>query len=209
MKTPIAVLISGRGTNLQSLIDASSADDYPAQIVCVLSDKADAGGLKRAAAADIEHATIPREHFPSRSAFEDAIQGALEQSGAQVVCLAGFMRILSAAFVARWPDKILNIHPSLLPAFRGLNTHARALDAGVKWHGATVHIVTETLDDGPILAQAAVPVEPPDDPETLAARVLRAEHRLYPATLDRFLQPQAHPAHNPTMGEGAYYNPPL
>ena len=188
-RTPVAVLISGRGSNMMALIEAARAADYPARFVLALADRADAGGLALAEAAGVPARAIPRKDFQSRAAFEAALDAAIDESGARYVCLAGFMRILSGDFVARRAGRIVNIHPSLLPSFRGLDTHERALEAGVKLHGATVHIVTETLDDGPILAQAALPVLADDTAETLAARVLTLEHRLYPAALRRLLSP--------------------
>lgn len=185
--TPVAIFISGRGSNMEALVAAAAAPDFPARIVLVASDKADAAGLQRAAAAGIPTAVVARSEFANRAAFEAALDERVRAAGAERICLAGFMRILSADFVARWPGQILNIHPSLLPSFRGLDTHARALAAGVKVHGVTVHIVTAELDDGPILAQAAIPVGADDTPESLAARLLTIEHRLYPAALARHL----------------------
>jgi len=182
-RTPVAVLISGRGSNLQALIDACADPSYPAEIVLVISNVPGAGGLDRAAAAGIATETIEHRDFAERDAFEAALTAALAKAGAEIVCMAGFMRIVGPAFVARWADRLLNIHPSLLPAFPGLHTHARALAAGVKLHGCTVHIVRPELDDGPIIGQAAVPVLPGDDEASLAARVLTVEHKLYPRCL--------------------------
>jgi phosphoribosylglycinamide formyltransferase-1 len=179
-KTKIAVLISGRGSNLQALIDASKADDYPAEIVLVLSNKADAYGLERAREAGIATAVVDHKSFETREEFEEAIDGAIRAAGARFVCLAGFMRILTPWFVERWRDLVINIHPSLLPAFKGLHTHERALEAGVRIHGCTVHYLRPEMDDGPIIGQAAVPVLPGDDADALSARVLEAEHKLYP-----------------------------
>jgi len=203
-KTPIAVLFSGRGSNLKALIDAAAAPDYPARIVLAATDKPGAGGLALAADAGIPVAVVDRKAYADRAAFEAALDETVRASGAELICLAGFMRILSGTFVAAWAGAILNIHPSLLPAFRGLDTHARALAAGAKIAGVTVHIVTEALDDGPILAQAAVAVRPDDTPETLAERTLAAEHRLYPAALAQHLAPRA-PG---TFGE-TLFSPPL
>ncbi|WP_421710053.1 phosphoribosylglycinamide formyltransferase [Algihabitans sp.] len=179
----VGVLISGRGSNLQALLDAAQAPDCPFEIVLVLSNKAKVQGLERAAAAGVATAVIDHRTFPDRETFEMAMTEALEAAGAELVCQAGFMRVVTSWFVTRWHDRLLNIHPSLLPAFPGLDTHERALAAGVKLHGCSVHLVRETVDQGPILGQAAVPVLPGDDAETLAARVLEAEHRLYPACL--------------------------
>jgi phosphoribosylglycinamide formyltransferase-1 len=178
----VAVLISGGGSNLQALLDATARPDASATIVLVLSNRADAYGLTRARDAGILTATVP--HGADRGAFEARIAAALSAAAVELVCLAGFMRILSASFVDRWPDRILNIHPSLLPAFPGLHTHARALAAGVQAHGCTVHLVRPTLDDGPILVQGLVPVLPGDDAPSLAARVLEVEHRCYPLALE-------------------------
>jgi len=176
----LAVLISGRGSNLQALIDACADADYPAEIVLVISNKADAQGLKRAQADGIATLTISHRDHDTRDAFDAAISTALGEAGADLVCLAGFMRILGEAFVERWRDRLINIHPSLLPAFKGLNTQARAVDAGVRISGCTVHYVRPAMDDGPIIVQAAVPVLAGDDEEALSARILVAEHKAYP-----------------------------
>lgn len=180
-RTRLGVLISGSGSNLQSLIDACAAPDYPAEIRLVLSNKADAFGLERAVKAGIDNAAIAHKAFPDRESFERALTEKLEAAGIELVVLAGFMRILTPYFVERWRDRLVNIHPSLLPSFKGTDTHAKALAAGVKLHGCSVHYVRPGLDDGPIIGQAAVPVLPGDDPKALAARVLTAEHKLYPA----------------------------
>ncbi len=179
----VGVLISGRGSNLQALLDACADPAFPAEIVLVVSNKADAPGLERAARAGVPAQTIARRDYPDRAACDAAMTAALEAAGIELVCLAGFMRILSEAFVEHWRDRMINIHPALLPLFPGLDTHARALEAGVKLHGCTVHLVRFEIDSGPILGQAAVPVLSGDDAETLAARVLEAEHRLYPHCL--------------------------
>lgn len=178
-----AVLISGRGTNLQALIDACAAPDHPAEIALVLSNKAKAKGLDRATAAGIATATIDHRAFDDRDSFDQAITAALDEAGIELICLAGFMRILGAPFVERWRDRLINIHPSLLPAFKGLDTHERTLEAGVRIAGCTVHFVRPAMDDGPIIAQAAVPVLPGDDADRLAARILTVEHRVYPLAL--------------------------
>jgi len=180
----VAVLISGRGSNMAALIEAAKAKGYPAEIVLVLSNKADAGGLAIARAAGIATHVIDHIAFgKDRAAFDAAMQTVLAQHRIDIVCLAGFMRLLTPGFVARWPQRMLNIHPSLLPAFKGLDTHKRALEAGAKVHGATVHFVTAELDAGPIVVQAAVAVQKDDDEEALAARVLHQEHRIYPLAL--------------------------
>jgi phosphoribosylglycinamide formyltransferase 1 len=178
----VAVLISGRGSNMSALIEAASDPRYPAEIVLVVSNSADAKGLVVAAQAGV--ATTVVDHAGrDRSAFEQALQEALEAHRVELVCLAGFMRLLTPRFVERWQGSMLNIHPALLPAFKGLDTHARALAGGVKIHGATVHFVVAEMDSGPILAQAAVPVFDADNAETLAARVLGVEHQIYPLAL--------------------------
>jgi len=182
-KLKIAVLISGRGSNLQALIDDCRATDAPAEIVLVLCNEPGAAGLARAAAAGIPTRVIDHRGFADRAAFEAALDRALAEAGAEVVCLAGFMRLLTEGFVNRWRDRLINIHPSLLPAFRGLDTHSRAVAAGVRFAGCTVHFVRPEMDSGPIIIQAAVPVRPEDTAEALAARVLEAEHRAYPLAL--------------------------
>ncbi len=179
----VAVLISGRGSNLQALIDACAPADFPAEIRLVLSNRADAAGLERARRAGIPAQVVSHREYGTRAEFDAALDRALEAAGIELVCLAGFMRVLGDAFVARWRDRVVNIHPSLLPAFPGLDTHARALAAGVRFTGCTVHFVREAVDDGPIIVQAAVPVLPGDDSDKLAARVLAAEHRAYPLAL--------------------------
>lgn len=182
-KTPIAVLISGRGSNLQCLIDACAADDYPARIVAVISNRPGAYGLERAREAGIPAIAIDHKAYDSREDFEAALDAALREAGAEFVCLAGFMRILTEGFVNAWSGRMINIHPSLLPKFKGVDTHRRAIEAGESEHGCTVHWVTPGMDEGPVIAQARVPVLPGDTPETLAARVLVEEHRLYPEAL--------------------------
>lgn len=177
-----AVLVSGRGSNLAALVEAARQPDYPAEIALVLSNEPAAGALVRAAEAGIATAVVPHRGR-DKPAFEAALQAALEAHGIGLIALAGFMRVLSPAFVARWQGRLINIHPSLLPSFPGLDTHARALAAGVRLAGCTVHFVSAEVDGGAIIGQAAVPVHPGDSAETLAARVLAAEHRLYPACL--------------------------
>jgi phosphoribosylglycinamide formyltransferase-1 len=177
-----AVLISGRGSNMAALVAAAAEAAFPAEIAAVIANRDDAAGLAHAAAAGVATAVVASKGL-ERAAFEAALDAKLEAIGADIVCLAGFMRVLSAAFVERWQDRLINVHPSLLPAFPGLDTHARALAAGVKLHGCTVHFVRAAVDDGPIIAQGAVPVLSDDTPETLAARVLKVEHRIYPQAL--------------------------
>ncbi|MDD9990842.1 MAG: phosphoribosylglycinamide formyltransferase [Rhodospirillales bacterium] len=179
----VGVLISGSGTNLQALIDDCARADAESEIVLVLSNRADAFGLARAQRAGLPQRAIDHEGYDSREAFEQALTEALEASGVELVCLAGFMRVLTARFVERWRDRLINIHPSLLPAFQGLDTHARAIEAGVRLAGCTVHFVRPEVDSGPIIVQAAVPVLPDDTVESLADRVLREEHRCLPLAL--------------------------
>lgn len=179
----VGVLVSGRGSNLQALLDAAAGPDYPAEIAVVISNIPGVQALARAAAAGVPAEVVPHRDYDGREAFERALTARLEAAGVELVCQAGFMRIVTPWFVERWHDRLINIHPSLLPAFPGLDTHARALAAGVKLHGCSVHYVRAAVDDGPIVGQAAVPVLPDDDAERLAARVLRAEHRLYPLCL--------------------------
>jgi len=182
-KLKVGVLISGRGSNLQSLINASATDDFPAKIVLVISNVADAQGLARAQAAAIPTAVIEHKNFKSRESFDDAVDKALRDAGTELVCLAGFMRVLSDPFVRKWEGRLINIHPSLLPAFKGTHVHEQVIAAGVKSSGCTVHYVIPELDSGPIIAQAEVPVLTGDTPEALAARVLETEHKLYPMAL--------------------------
>jgi phosphoribosylglycinamide formyltransferase-1 len=179
-----AVLISGRGSNLAALIDACATPASSSEIALVVSNRAHAAGLQHAVAAGIAAKIIDHRGFEAREAFEHAVTAALEASDIQLICLAGFMRLLSPWFTERWRDRVLNIHPSLLPAFPGLDTHRRALAAGVRFSGCTVHFVRAMVDAGPIVVQGVVPVRPEDTPDTLAARVLRAEHRCYPLALD-------------------------
>lgn len=176
----LAVLISGRGSNLQSLIDACAGPDYPAEIALVISNIAGVHGLARAEAAGIPTRVVNHKDYADRETFEDALHEAITAVNPDLVCLAGFMRILTDNFVSRWLNRLINIHPSLLPAFRGLHTHERVLEAGVRFAGCTIHFVRPAMDDGPIIAQAAVPVLPGDEPDILAARVLEQEHRIYP-----------------------------
>ncbi|MCB1312336.1 MAG: phosphoribosylglycinamide formyltransferase [Sedimentitalea sp.] len=182
----VAILISGGGSNMLALLD-SMTGDHPARPCLVLSNDPAAGGLARAAARGVPTAVVDHRPFKGdRAAFEAELMTPLLAARTEIVCLAGFMRVLTAGFVAQWQGRMLNIHPSLLPKYRGLDTHARALAAGEAEHGCTVHEVTAALDDGPILGQARVRIRPGDTPQTLAARVLEQEHRLYPAVLRRF-----------------------
>jgi phosphoribosylglycinamide formyltransferase 1 len=178
-----AILISGRGSNMAALISAARAPDFPAEIALVLSNRSDAGGLLLAKQAGVATAAVDHKIYAGRGEFEGSMQAVLDIHRIDLICLAGFMRILSAPFVVRWQGRMINIHPSLLPAFRGLHTHARAIEAGAKLHGCTVHFVAPELDSGPIIAQATVPVLSDDTPESLGARVLAEEHKLYPAAL--------------------------
>ncbi|SEQ47524.1 phosphoribosylglycinamide formyltransferase-1 [Devosia sp. YR412] len=179
----VAILISGRGSNMSALIEAAKAPDYPAEVVGVLSNRAAAQGLEIAAAHGIATASLAQSKFPSRDMFEDIMTQMLESWDVDIVCLAGFMRILGEDFVNRWAGTMINIHPSLLPLYKGLHTHERALADGAKVHGCTVHFVTPGLDEGSPILQAEVPVLPGDTPETLSARVLVEEHRIYPEAL--------------------------
>jgi len=183
-KTRVAVLISGRGSNMASLIEAAKADDYPAAIVLVVSNRPDALGLARAREAGLATAVIDHKPFgDDREAFEHVLDAELTAHGVELICLAGFMRLLTPWFVNRWNGRMLNIHPALLPQFKGLHTHRRALEAKVERHGATVHFVAVEMDGGPIVLQDSVPVLEGDTEETLARRVLELEHRLYPRAL--------------------------
>lgn len=179
-KLKLTVLISGRGSNLQSLLDACAGEDYPAQIVQVISNIPGVAGLEKARKAGIPTAVVDHKTFPDRISFEAALNTVIDDAAPGLICLAGFMRLLSDPFVNAWRDRIINIHPSLLPAFRGLHIHERVLDAGVRFSGCTVHYVRPEMDEGPIIVQAAVPVLKDDDSESLSARVLEQEHRVYP-----------------------------
>jgi phosphoribosylglycinamide formyltransferase-1 len=180
----VAILISGRGSNMAALIEAAKGADFPAEIALVLSNRGAAAGLDYARSAGIATTVVDHRAYANRrEAFERVMQATIEQHRIDLVCLAGFMRLLTPWFVNRWEGRMLNIHPSLLPAFKGLDTHARALAAGVKIHGATVHFVVPDMDSGPIIVQGAVPVREEDTPDTLAQRVLAVEHRIYPLAL--------------------------
>jgi phosphoribosylglycinamide formyltransferase-1 len=179
----VGILISGRGSNMAALIEAARDRSYPAEIACVVSNAASAAGLEIAKKAGIAAVAVPHKDFPDRESFDRAVSAELEKQGVGLVALAGFMRIQSPWFPEHWAGRIINIHPSLLPAFKGLHVHQQAIDAGARLSGCTVHFVTPELDSGPIIAQAAVPVLPGDDQATLAARVLEAEHLAYPLAL--------------------------
>ena len=183
VRRKVAVLISGRGSNMQSLVRACAAPNYPAEIVLVLSNRADAAGLDFAREAGIATAVVSHKDFPDRASFDASMDAEIRRHGAELICLAGFMRLLDARIIEAWRDRMINIHPSLLPSFRGLDTHERALEAGVKLAGCSVHFVRPDVDTGPIIAQAAVPVLPGDTPDSLAARILEQEHLVYPMAL--------------------------
>ncbi|OEJ65583.1 phosphoribosylglycinamide formyltransferase [Magnetovibrio blakemorei] len=176
----LAVLVSGRGSNLQALIDACKSEDYPAEIVLVLSNKADAYGLVRAQEAGIPTTVLSPKDFADRESFDAAMSDKIAETGAELVCLAGFMRLLSDGFVRTWRDRLINIHPSLLPSYKGLHVHERAIEDGARFSGCTVHFVRPAMDEGPIIAQAVVAVHPEDTADALAARILEQEHILYP-----------------------------
>ena len=182
-KARTAVLISGRGSNMMALVDAARDPGFPAEIVCVVSNKPDAKGLDFAAANGIPTKVIDHKAYATREAFEAALDDHLRAMKVEIIALAGFMRVLTAGFIAGWEGRMINIHPSLLPAYKGLHTHERVLADGAKTHGCSVHLVTAELDDGPVLLQKAVPVLPDDTPDSLAARVLIEEHKIYPKAL--------------------------
>jgi phosphoribosylglycinamide formyltransferase-1 len=202
-KRRTAVLISGRGSNLQALIESCRRPGASASIALVVSNVPGARGLEHAKAASIATRVIDHRAFGGRRGFEEALSKALEASDIELICLAGFMRVLSSWFVERWRDRLLNIHPSLLPAFPGLGTHERALEAGVRLHGCTVHFVRTELDAGPIVVQGAVPVRPDDTAESLAARVLEVEHRCYPLALELVASGRARVIDERVVIEGA------
>lgn len=187
-KLKAGVLISGRGSNLLALLEACAAADFPAEIALVVSNRAEAGGLAHAARFGVPTQVVAHRDFADRESFDRVVSAALEAAGVELVCLAGFMRIFSPWFPTHWANRIVNIHPSLLPSFKGLHVHQQAIDAGVRVSGATVHLVTNDLDGGPIVAQAAVPVLPDDTAGTLATRILQAEHALYPLALRWFAE---------------------
>jgi phosphoribosylglycinamide formyltransferase-1 len=182
-KLRVAVLISGGGSNLQALLDMCTAEGSPAEIVRVISNVPDAYGLERAKEAGVSTTVINHKDYDGRENFEEALHQVLDSERVQLVCLAGFMRLLTDTFVQKWKDRLINIHPALLPSFKGLHTHERAIEEGVKFHGATVHFVRPAMDEGPIIVQACVPVLPNDTPEELGKRVLEQEHKIYPLAL--------------------------
>ena len=199
----VAVLISGRGSNMAALIEAAKAKDYPAEIALVVSNRPEAGGLLVARAAGIATETVDHAKFSGdRNRFEQEIQSVLEKYRIEIICLAGFMRLLTANFLERWQWRILNIHPALLPDFKGLDTHKRVIDAGVNIHGATVHFVVPELDSGPVIAQGAINVRPDDSEETLAVRVLKVEHRIYPLALKLVAEGRVRIKNNHTLIDG-------
>jgi len=199
----VAVLISGRGSNMAALIEAAKAKDYPAEIALVMSNRPEAGGLLVARAAGIATETVDHTKFGGdRNRFEHEIQSILEKYRIEIICLAGFMRLLTANFLERWQWRILNIHPALLPDFKGLDTHKRVIDAGVKIHGATVHFVVPELDSGPVIAQGAINVRPGDSEEALAVRVLKVEHRIYPLALKLVAEGRVQIKNNHTLIDG-------
>jgi phosphoribosylglycinamide formyltransferase-1 len=203
-KKRVAVLISGRGSNMAALIDAAKAQDYPAEIALVLANRPDAAGLATARANGIDTAVVDhRQYGKDREAFERALAGVIERHAIDIVCLAGFMRILTPWFVTRFEGRLINIHPALLPAFKGLDTHARALAAGAKTHGATVHFVIPEMDAGPVIAQGRVPVLDGDTEATLAARVLKVEHRIYPMALQLVAEGRARLVNGACVIDGA------
>jgi phosphoribosylglycinamide formyltransferase-1 len=184
MSLPVAVLISGRGSNMQALLEACSQPDFPAHIALVISNKNNAHGIDIAKQYNVKAEIISHNDYGSRTEFEIALNQCLTANGIKMVCLAGFMRLLGRNFVEEWYGRLINIHPSLLPSFKGLDTHVRALEKGVKLHGCTVHYISPEMDEGPIIGQAAVPVYGNDNADTLGARVLEAEHQLYPTCLE-------------------------
>ena len=203
----IAILISGRGSNMERLIEAAAAPDYPAKIVKVISNRPDASGLEIAAKAGIETQAIDHKSFESRAAFDAALEQALIDAEVNLVCHAGFMRILTDEFAARWAGRMVNIHPSLLPSFKGIRVQQQAIDAGVTISGCTVHYITPELDSGPIVAQAAVPVLPDDTAETLSARILMAEHKLYPLAVELIASGQVRLTGGKVVVQNAYCGP--
>jgi phosphoribosylglycinamide formyltransferase-1 len=199
-----AILISGRGSNMTALIEAAKDPTYPAEIVLVVSNRPEAGGVSRAAAEVIATEVVDHTRFPKdREGFERALQSTLESHRIEIVCLAGFMRVLTTWFVSRWSGRLLNIHPALLPAFKGLDTHRRALEAGASEHGATVHFVVPEMDSGPIITQGAVPVRRGDTEEMLSKRVLKIEHRIYPIALRLVASGQARMVDDRCVIEGS------
>jgi len=182
-KLRLGVMISGSGTNLQALINACADKDYPAEIVTVISNRPNVMGLERAEKAGIKAITLDHKSYETREAFEDDLHATLQEHKVQLVCLAGFMRILNAEFVNRWKDRMVNIHPSLLPSYKGLHTHARAIEDGVRFGGCTIHYVRPEMDNGPIIMQTAIPIASDETEESLIAKTLEQEHKMYPAAV--------------------------
>ncbi|MDP6689071.1 MAG: phosphoribosylglycinamide formyltransferase [Alphaproteobacteria bacterium] len=211
----VAILISGRGSNMAALIEAMQPDDFPAEVVLVLSNQPDAAGLEIARAANIPTEVLKHGDFDSREAFDAAMTEVLAAAGVRLICLAGFMRLLSTEFCQRWRDRIINIHPSLLPAFKGLHVHERMLEAGVRIAGCTVHFVRPAMDEGPILVQATVPIAADDTADSLSARILEQEHRIYPLAVRLIAEGKARAAgasvalDNFALSEDRLINPPL
>ncbi|PKA40569.1 phosphoribosylglycinamide formyltransferase [Rhizobium sullae] len=203
----VVVFISGGGSNMMALVAAARAPDFPAEIVGVISDKADAGGLEKAAAEGISTFAFVRKDYTSKEAHEAAIFEALDRLSPDILCLAGYMRLLSATFIQRYEGRMINIHPSLLPLFPGLHTHQRAIDAGMRITGCTVHFVTEGMDEGPAIGQAAVPILSGDTADTLAARVLTVEHQLYPQALRLFAEGKVRMEGGKAVGTGVSAQP--
>jgi len=199
----VVVFISGGGSNMMALVEAAKAEDFPAEIVGVISDNANAGGLAKAAAEGIPTFAFVRKEYASKEAHEAAIFEALDRLSPDILCLAGYMRLLSATFIRRYEGRMINIHPSLLPLFPGLHTHQRAIDAGMRISGCTVHFVTEGMDEGPVIGQAAVPVFSNDTADSLAARVLTVEHQLYPQALRLFAEGKVRMEGGKAVGVGA------
>ena len=195
-KLKLGILVSGRGSNMRALVKACRGARFPAHVAIVISNRPDAAGLKFAAKAGIPTAVVDHKAFADRDSFERALHKALKDAGVELVCLAGFMRLLNTGFVNRWRDRLVNVHPSLLPAFKGLHTHERVLEAGARFTGCTVHYVRPEMDDGPIIIQAAIRVLPGDTPDRLAARVLKYEHRIYPEAVRLIAKGQARVAGN-------------
>ena len=209
----LGVLISGRGSNLQALIDACASNVLPAEISVVISNRPNVAGLERAKKAGLKCLTIDHKFYKDRENFELALNDALEDAGVELVCLAGFMRVLTSTFTDRWSGKAINIHPSLLPSFPGLNTHSRAIEAGCRFAGATVHFVSAEMDAGPIIIQAVTPILPNDNPDSLAARVLKAEHEIYVQAVRWIAEGKLFKENNKVIVEGvesgaSYYLPP-
>ncbi len=210
----VAILISGRGSNMAALIEAMQPGDFPAEVALVLSNRPDAAGLEVARAANIPTEVIKHGDFDNREAFDAAMTEVLAAAGVRLICLAGFMRLLSAEFCQRWHDRVINIHPSLLPAFKGMHVHERMLEAGVRIAGCTVHFVRPAMDEGPILVQAAVPIAADDTADSLSARILEQEHRIYPLAVRLIAEGRARAAggavtlQNFELSEQRLINPP-